>query len=359
MDFITTEFISPISSIEDIPTNNKNNPYITVAKFIYADNKPNGNKQAIPTDELEGTAKSLVGMPVKMAFTGLGVAEHAGSIPIGHVTKAEVQKVSEDLYQISAEASLWKEEFPDAIEWLQQKYKSGEAPGISLEAIYDSRTSFMENGVQWLKNVVATAATFVKSPAYGRRTALLALASLKDDQKLNDAIITMASKIVEEAKDQDNKGGITQDMTDKEKLELEQALASAKKEAEEASKELSTVQASLKAFEEENKSLKEKVSTLETQIFTEERVGKYIAAGFKLPEGKEGEDKKAVFASFNDAQFDIYLADLVAARPKSSPSNGAQVLASLGAGVPRPDVDNNVEPLDFARLKTDISSLGR
>lgn len=175
------------------------NPYLKYVKFIFADDKPNLNNQAIPYEEFSSLKASAIGMPIKMRFLGRrgGAGNHEGSIPIGHISGITEDTTEEGVHRLIAEGALYADEYPDIIEYLEEAYANNEAPGISWELSYHD--SILEKGVMFLKGVVARAATFVKHPAYGKRTALLALASTAeaslDDPEVKQELLELLDEI--------------------------------------------------------------------------------------------------------------------------------------------------------------------
>lgn len=330
------------------------NPFQTFATFIFADDKPNQNKQGLPFSEFERIAKSAIGMPVKMKFTGFGVSNHNGSIPIGVIQDMEIKTISDDYHQLIAKAALWNEEYPEEVAWLKAAYDKGEAPGISYEINYKDFT-FKDN-VQWIKDSYTGAATFVETPAYGTRTALIALASTIDTPELEKGILAMAQKLGLKTEPE---GGNRVDEKELEALKgeretLKAEAASKQQEIEGLSKSIEDLGSQIETLTTENSSLKQ-------TALVDSRLRDYTAAGFTLEaEAEKADAKKSLFASFNDDQWTSYLADLTAvkaAAAKSQPATGGVALASLKTpAMPKPE--NNVE-LDYNSLRAGLRSLAR
>jgi len=340
-----------ISEILDIPTLD-GHPFLTVASFILADDKPNINNQAISEAEFQGIIDSAVGMPIKMKFTGEDVDNHAGSIPIGHIRS--IQKITADdgTNQLVAEALLWKEEFPEEIYFLKEAYAEGKAPGISYEMGYkDSETI---GGIQWLKKVVTMAATFVKNPAYGTRTHLLALASLSEEER-NTQILALAKHIEETTEPITDKGGNLVN----EELETQLRAEAASKQTE-----IEELLAKLAESDTTITQLQSKVADMELASVIDNRTRQYADAGFALEADAEKADKKkALIASFNDDQWTEYLADLVAAKataapaapaPSTDPAVLAIAEASARNAIPRLSLDD-----EQVNLKDAMRALAR
>lgn len=330
----TATFNVAIAEIVEEPTNDFKHPFLTVAKFIFADDKPNENNQGIEREDFKAIAQSSIDMPVKMLFTGTGVGNHLGSYVIGHIRN---MVESED--KLVAEAVLYKEEFPEEIGFLQQAHASGDAPGVSYEIIYED--SIFRDGIQWLKKAYTTAATFVRTPAYGKRTALLALASAKDDTQVIPTLKAYIAQAEEsgEGNKLPNEGGINVDELEKAKTEA----ATFKAEAETKTAEISKLNESLQAKDDAIKALTEEVTTLKQEKVMESRVRALAEAGFPLEADAEKADKKKAFiSSLSDDAFAAYLDDIKAvkasATAQASASGGSGVaLASLNVGLPRPN----------------------
>lgn len=168
-----TQFESAIAEITDVPTGDFKHPFLTKIKFIFADNHGNGNNQGIEEEDFDEIAKSSIHMPIKMRFSYSGVGGHEHSTPIGHIVSM-TKEIDGEHAQLVGEAVLYSEEYPEEVGFLKETFAEGKAPGISWELAYVD--SVVKNGIEWLKQVVTRAATFVKTPAYESRTPLLAIA---------------------------------------------------------------------------------------------------------------------------------------------------------------------------------------
>jgi hypothetical protein len=349
-------FETALAEIIEVPNEGADrfkNPYLTVAKFIFADDKGaptstaiDGNLQGIEASDFDDVIKSAIDMPVKMKFTGAGAANHLGSYVIGHITSMDKVQAEDGTNQLIASAALYAEEYPEEIEYLKESFDKKEAPGISYEMAFSD--SIIKNGVQWLKNVITCAATFVRSPAYGNRTALLALASAKNDSELLETMKTFIAQAEGDSGiiNPNNKGGINVDELEKAKQELE----TLKAEAATKTSEITRLGDEITQRDTTIGELTEKVSTLERERTIESRVRKFTEAGFTLEADAEKADKKKTFwLGLSDEAFDEYLSDLVTAKKASASTNpGAPVaLASLNTGLPRLQPDEDVEPISF------------
>jgi len=335
-------------SSDDSP---KVNPYLTVAKFVLADDKgaplstaPAGLLQGIEYEDFDEVIRTGIHMPIKMKYTGQGAGNHLGSYVIGHITELHKAKAEDGTNQILADAVLYTEEFPEEIEYLKKAHANHEAPGISYEIVYED--SIVRNGVQWIKKLITTAATFVRDPAYGTRTALLALASAKDDEEL---IASMKSFIAqaegssgEGNLNPNDKGGIN--VTEEELQKIKEEAEKAKALAEKFEAEATSKTEEITRLTEELNSLKTENTTLKTERMLENRVRKMAEAGFPLEADAEKAQKTKDFVlSLSDDAFDLYVENITAI--KAAAATSAQ--ASAGAGVafasghnriPRPEV---------------------
>ena len=150
---------------------------------VFCDDKPNENGQGVAYEDFADIKKTAIGTPVKMRFLGNGVGGHVGSIPIGFIQNMHEKELEDGTHQLVAEAILFASEYPDEVQYLSESHAAGTAPGISWELSH-TQPSILKDGIQWLKGLITRAATFVRDPAYGNRTAILAMASnrsLSDD----------------------------------------------------------------------------------------------------------------------------------------------------------------------------------
>jgi len=329
------------------------NPHQTIATFIFADDKPNNNNQGLPFSEFESIAKSAIGMPIKMRFTGYGTGNHEGSIPIGVIQEMEIKTISDDFHQLIAKAALWVGEYPEEIAWLKKAFAEGRAPGISYEINYKDFTNV--DNVQWIKDTFAGAATFVKTPAYGTRTALIALASTTDIKKLEEGLIALAEQLTEEL-NPEPKGGKTMDEKEVEALKTERdtfksEAATKQSEIENLSTTLGTKDAEIAALQTENENLK-------SAALVDSRLREYATAGFTLEaEAEKADKRKSLFASLTDEQWTDYIADLISVKATQLPAPSNTALASLRRqDVPKPELATST---DIQSLRQGLRSLAR
>jgi hypothetical protein len=339
-----TIFESAIASIEEIPSNNFKHPFLTVAEFVFADDKGNVNGQGIELEDFPAVALSAIDMPVKMKFTGRGTESHTGSVPIGHIKTMDI--VAEDgINKLIATAVLYADEFPEEITFLKDAFASGLAPGISWELAY--KDSIVKEGIEWLKSIVTKAATFVRTPAYGSRTHLMALASSDEG-----SLIELAREILAQANvSNDDKGG--NNVTEEELKKLQE-----KMQAEAASKdsEITRLTTLLGEKDGEIQKLSDEVGTMKQAALIETRTQQIVAAGIPLEADAEKLTKKKGFwASLTEDAFNEYLSDLVAAKQSAAVATASA--AGNGEGLPRMSV--TTDTIDFGTLKNGLKSLSR
>lgn len=341
--------ITRTSTILAFASVDNTNPYLKVVKFIFADDKPNINAQAIPYEEFESLKTSVIGMPIKMRFLGSrgGAGGHDGAIPIGHISGVAEETAEDGSHQLIADGVLYAEEYPDIVEYLEDKFEKGEAPGLSWELSYHD--SIVEKGITWLKGVIARAATFVRHPAYGKRTALLALAS---DMTLSEEEIEQEITALF-AKEQDHEGG-TNNVT------LEEALA----EIARLTEELGNVQAELTAKASENETLAETASRVEEleatvaelrgQIDAQARAAligartqAMVEAGVELDtDADKLAAKQELWAAMSEDIFNEVIATLTAVASKAPKKTEASARFTLPKITP-PEVKNGSTPVDL------------
>jgi hypothetical protein len=331
-----------ISEITESPADNLH-PFQTIATFVFADDKPNGNNQLLPYEEFENVKRTAIGMPVKIKFSGIDAENHVGSVPIGVITGMSEDMLPDGTRRLIAKATFWTEEYPEEVAYIKDSFANKKAPGLSWELGY--KESIAEGLIQRLKDVVALAATFVKKPAYGSRTHLLAISSLEEGER-NKEILALADTI--KSDEPKPKGGI-HSMDEKEIEALKTASASKDVRITELETKLSEAETEKTALAEENKSLK-----LASVI--ESRTRRYVEAGFQMEAEDAGEARKTLFGSLSDTQFDAYLNDLAAAK-KVAPKGGLPVRAQASQNQELPRIDFNEETL--TSLKDGMRNLAR
>ena len=300
---------STVAEILDVPQpDNFKHPFLTMAKFIFADDKGNSRNQGIKLDDFDEVIKTSIDMPVKMNFSSDGVGGHFGSYVIGHITKMTKEVAEDGSNVLMAWAALYNDEFPEEIKFLKEAYASGNPPGISYEISYSS--PIIEGGIEWLKNIFTTAATFVKHPAYGKRTALLALASAKDDAEFMDrmkAIVAQAGDNLSE--ESDDEGGNIVDEKELEKAREE--LARLQAEAETRTAEIERLREEVNTRDGQISTLTSEIESLKRDKILDERVRRYVEAGLSLEAEAEKADKtKEFLLSLSEDAFEVYISQI-------------------------------------------------
>lgn len=353
------EFVTAIAEISDVPADD-GHPLLAKIKFIFATDEGKnlstsrgGLKQGIKAEDFDEVIRTAVNAPIKMRYLGFrgGVGNHVGSIPIGHITKMEKIVLDDGVNALEAEAVLYKEEYPDEVDYLKTAYAANEAPGISYEVRHDVDKSIIENGVEWIKDLITQAATIVRSPAYGSRTAILALASNKElsTEAFNEEVLSIITP--QEA----DKGGSNMDEKDKEitrltalAAEKEEALTNKNTEVTNLTTELEKVKGDLVSAQTENE-------TLKRTVLVESRAKAYAEAGLAFDEDAEkAKAKKELLAKMEDDVFNAYIADLKEAATKKT---AAALASASDRGVPRLTATEKNESLDD--LKAGLRGISR
>lgn len=325
------------------------NPYLTIAKFVFADDQPCENGWGIEEEDFDDIIKSSIGMPVKMKYLeAVGAEAHMGAVPIGVIQKMEKVKTPEGVNQLVATAGLWNQEYPDEVKYLKDAYADNKAPGISYEIGYHE--SVLKQGIQWLKKLVTEAAAFVRDPAYGTRTSLLALASIQNDEERKDGILAMAKDLSKPPVRTKGGNKVDDDLkkAQAEAVELQGKITALEKKATDLETRVTTL-------ETENTTLSTENENLKKTALAESRAAEYIAAGFTFDEdAAKAAAKKATLASFTQEQWPVYLDDLKALKA-TTPATSAQ--ASASAGLPK--LTSNEQPVDLTELREGVRGLSR
>jgi hypothetical protein len=346
-----TTFDSQMSEIYEVATSDFKHPHLTNVKFIFADDKPNGNNMGIEYADFEAIKQSAVDMPIKMRFLGeAGAAGHTGSITIGHIRGMDELETEEGTHQLIAEGVLYADEFPNEVAYLKTSFTEKKAPGASWEISYSEVKK--DGPISWLKGVITKAATFVRNPAYGSRTALLALASSNTDMTDEE----LSAKLVEIATEISPKNPVEggSNTVDEELKKAKEDLAAALAEIETLRTEketLSTANAELAAKVTERD---EKISTFEKDKLVATRSTLIAEAGLKVEEDPE-KLAKAFWTTLSDEAFAEYLETLKAVKPVEKKIG----LASLTPTLPRPASGEGNKPLTIEELKNSIRERNR
>lgn len=325
-----TEFTPTIEAIYEEAASEFKNPFLTIVKFVFADNKPNANNQGIKQEDFAQVMQTAIDTPIKMRYLGeAGAGGHNGSVTIGHIRSMYEDVTSDGTARLIAEGVVYRDEFPAEAEYLMKSFNEGKAPGASWEINY--RSEEKEGPVQWLKGIITRAATFVRNPAYGTRTALLALASDANisDEDLGKELLAFVQEI---SPKNENKGGSNKVEDELKKLEAE----------------LEAKVAEIAALTQAKAELEAKVATQDEVItefrkkqLIEERTSKVTEAGLKLETDPEKLAKKQEFwINLSDDAFSEYVADLQAASKASKP---AAASVNTSDDIPRVDATENTD----------------
>lgn len=354
----TIQITSAIAEISDVEGDFKH-PLLTKVKFVFATDEganlstaKSGLKQGIRFEDFDEVIRTAVNMPVKMLYLGRrGVGGHVGSIPIGHIT-GMTKEVIDGVNSLVAEAVLYTEEYPDEVHFLKEAFARGEAPGISYEIRHNPTKSLIENGVEWLKSLVTQAATIVKSPAYGSRTAIMALASNKElsTEDFNNELLSIMKPV-----ESNNEGGSNMDEKDKKIEELQTALAGKDTELGTLTAQVTELSGKVGTLTEENTALVEELSGLKRAALVETRLRAYTEAGFTLEADAEKADKKKdLIANMSEDVFNTYIEDLKAA--KASAPKKAEAAAKV---FPKLTPRDNGEGISLTDLKGSLRAIAR
>lgn len=321
-----TNFESAIAEITDVPSEGFSHPFLTKIKFIFADNRGNANNQGIEEEDFDAIIQSSIHMPIKIRYTHAGAGGHDMAIPIGHITTM-AKTVAEDRSELVGEALLYNEEFPDEIEYLKEKHAEGQAPGISWELSYQD--SVVKNGINWLKGAITRAATFVKFPAYGSRTTLLAIAERQNDAEFIEALQTLINEWASDKDgiNPDDKGGI--DVNEEELKELQTKLAEALARVADLEGQLTESNTKLEEATATITTLSEENTTFKRTALLNERTAKLVEAGIKVETDQDKlAQKQEIWLAMSPEIFDAYVSDIAAAS-KGKPAEASQQKDSL------------------------------
>lgn len=304
------------SAVASLSPQDFKHPGQRVATFVFTDNLPNENGQGIEEEDFDQIIQSAIGSPMKMRFFGQAAGGHTGSIPIGYIRNMFKADAEDGSKQLIAEAILFADEYPDEVGYLESVLKDPEAekPGVSWEMRYSE--SVIKDGIEWLKGLVTRAATFVSHPAYGARTAILALASSSEvtDEQFTDAL----TELLENTKNTTQGGN---DRMDEETQKLQEKIAEleaqlAKKDEllTERESALAEKDSSITELTTERDELKTSVSEYEAKELVATRTSALVEAGVTIPTDPDKlATKQAHWASLSEEAFASYVEDLTEA----------------------------------------------
>lgn len=340
-------------------------PGLRRIRFVFCDDQPNENNQGIQLEDFEGIMKSSVGTPIKMKFFGDSAGNHLGSVPIGHIVSMTVHEDS-GVNKLIADGILYADDYPDEVEYLSDSFSKGKAPGISWEVSY--KDSLVDKGIEWLRGIVTRAATFVRNPAYGNRTAILALASNKNisDEKFLDVI----SKLTHDENRPKNteQGGSNRMEEELNNLRaqvaaLQESLAAKESELAEIT---SKIQVSESKVSELEVAISEKDSVISEYQMKEKlssRIEELAEAGIILPDDADKRKvKEEFYLSLSDEAFASIKEELVeaiqSAKKVESPKKGLASIQSRVPAIPRLSATDE-STSDVGSLKERLGSFSR
>ncbi len=149
------------------------NPLLTWVRLVFADDKPNANKQGISQEEFPNLIKSMVHMPIKANYADSGLEGHSGASIVGVIKEGQQQ--GNKIFTIGA---LYNDEYPDVVDFFKKEIAEGRQVDFSWEIRF--KDAIAKDGVEWLSGTTTKAITAVKNPAYEGRTPLLDVASVQD-----------------------------------------------------------------------------------------------------------------------------------------------------------------------------------
>jgi hypothetical protein len=351
------------SAISEISVEDFTHPGLRRVKFVFCDDQPNKNNQGIAVSDFQDIIKSSIGAPVKMKFYGQAAGNHLGSVPIGHIIDM-VQVEEAGVNKLVADAILYADDYPEEIAFLSNSFAEGQAPGVSWELTY--KDSFLEGGINWLKGVITRAATFVRSPAYGNRTAILALASNQDISD-SDFIKELSELTADNNQNNNDQGG--NNRMEEELQRLRDELAAEK--ANSADNATALAEKDTRISELESKiselegSITEKDSALaeyKNKEVLASRIAELTEAGVTLPtDADKRAAKEAFYLSLSDEAFAAVRDELAEAIASVSTKEPRKGLASLNDRTPKlPKLTASTGSLeDVSSLAERMASLSR
>lgn len=152
----------------------RENPKLGWLEFVLTDDQPNDNKQGIRKEGFASLVDTGKLTPIKMA-SGKIKDDHSDAIPLGVISELEEKET-----QVVGKAAIWKEERASDYDMIKAMSAKGKPINVSWEIVYvDSEVD--DAGIEWISEPVLTAATIVGIPAYGGRTPVVSVASVKPD----------------------------------------------------------------------------------------------------------------------------------------------------------------------------------
>lgn len=312
LKFLTDyEFLSNLP--DDFAQSAKDDDLRKWIKFTFTDDQPNGNGMMIPKEEFRNIVRTGAHMPMKME-RGNPKGDHVGSIPIGAIAS-----LKEDDNKVIGIAALWKEEYPEEIQALEEAHAGGEPLDLSWELYFDKEASLVnENGIHILKGTNVKGSVFVGNPAYEGRTQVLTMAQKDKTQEENELTDTNTPDVA---------------ALQTQIAEMQSALDTAKSEIQSKLTELDTASSELTSLREFKQTAEAEKANNELAL---SRRNELKEAGITYTDD-EFAAKKASLVSMNQEAFDFYKNELVAFSSVNKPTTPA----SAGMNNPNiPDLTN-------------------
>jgi hypothetical protein len=365
---MTGKFLEWQSSLAEILPKDFVHPGLRTVRFIFCDDQPNENGQGIEYADFAQLKQSAIGTPIKMKFLGTSVSGHHGSIPVGHIksmTEREITANDKLVHQLIADGILYAEEYPDEVAYLDNAFAEGTSPGLSWELTHDAEKSIFKDGIEWLKGLLTRAATFVREPAYGNRTAILALASNKElsaaefMEELTELVRTESA--TPSKKLEGGYNSMDEKEIEKLKADLANALAAiAAKDTELATKteEYSTIVAENTALKTSAQEKDQVIAEFTNKERLTTRLAAIVEAGIPLEtDTAKLEAKKKFYLDLSDEAFAEYVTDLK--NIVASKSDFKVVASRRTSAFPKFDASGDTAPVSLADLGSRLKNLSR
>lgn len=325
-------------------TASESNPLMAQLHFVFTDFAPNANKQGVRRSEIDNIVRSSLYMPVKASFDGTAYRGHSGAVPIGPIVS-----MREENGVLVAEARVWRDEFPDLIEYITAKASKGEKNvNFSWEMFYKD-SEIDSDGNEWLNDVVVAGTTLVDVPAYRGRTHLIAMAeqAANEVQAALEARIVVLEQLVETLSQRSEV--MTENVEDvTPTVDAEEVVAETEEVVAETTEEVDAVQAELtelRAFKhrvEREAAVAQIVST---------RFAKMTEAGVSVT-AEQFQAKQDFLVALSDEQFASYVDSLIAFAPAKATSE----VHTQGGVIPDPLTGTNNKSINVSALAAKLRS---
>lgn len=340
--------------VKNVAFSDFQHPLLKRVRFIFADDKPNGNNQGIEYEDFEIAKQTAINMPIKMRYLGTaGAGGHTGSVTIGHITDMTEETLVDGTHQLIGDGVLYKEEYPKEVEYLETAHAEGKAPRPSFEIVYGDVKK--DGTTEWLKNFATSAVAFVRNAAYGTRTSLLALAS---DQNISDAQFNEELiGIIEDIRPKnDTKGG--SNTVEEELKKLREDFDALKAENDRLTKENGDLVTAKAELETQVDTQGKAIAEFQRAQLVTQRTTQVAEAGLVVPEDQL-ERKQTYWVSLSEEAFNEYIEDIKTLKAQAPKEPEKKAIASLANLLPRPSTSTDVEKLSIDDLKESFRAKGR